>query len=54
MPKRGNRMYKIIWDFEIETDPLILASGTDFMFIIKKKRHFSWWENENKKKKMQS
>ena len=33
-----NEMHKILWDFEIETDPLILARRLDLVTNNKKKR----------------
>ena len=32
-----NETYKILWDFEIQTDHLILARKLDHVFINKKK-----------------
>ena len=33
-----NGMHKILWDFEIQTDPLILARRPDIVLIDKKKK----------------
>ena len=32
-----NETHKILWDFEIQTDPLILASQQDLVIINKKR-----------------
>ena len=34
---------KILWDFEIITDPRILAERTDLGLINKKKEFVTWW-----------
>ena len=35
---RENEMHKVLWDFEIQIDPLILARGPDLVLINKQKR----------------
>ena len=40
-----NETHKLLWDFEKQTDPLILARRSDFIIISKKKK------KEKKKKR---
>ena len=35
---QGNEMHKVLWDFEIQTDHLILARQLDIMIVKKKKK----------------
>ena len=37
-PVLENETHKLLWDFEIQTDPLILARWPDLVIINKKKR----------------
>ena len=36
-----NETHKLLWDFEIQTDHLILARRLDLVIINKKKREFA-------------
>ena len=39
---KENEIYKILWDFEIQTNHLILPKGLDPAWINKKKRTCYW------------
>ena len=43
-----NETHKLLWDFEIETDHLILDRQTDLIIINKKERSCSFGEPESK------
>ena len=34
-----NEMHKVLWDFEIQTDPLITASQPDLVIVNKKEKN---------------